>query len=69
MNHGPTNAKAAQHGDAGGLLNCDLLGGGVSSEHTQTLRDFQARKLTRRAAISASLALVLAPLAYGEVSR
>lgn len=58
------NAKAAQQGDAGGLRKSDQLGGVIYSEDTKTPTELQARRLTRRFAVSIPLALAIAGLAY-----
>ncbi|MBN8974025.1 MAG: hypothetical protein J0H51_18695 [Rhizobiales bacterium] len=58
------NAKAAQQWDAGGLRKYDQLAGSIYSEDTKPEIELQARRLTRRFAVSIPLALAIAGLAY-----
>ena len=58
------NAKAAQQGNAGDLRKYDQLAGSIFSEDTKTPTELQARRLTRRFAVSIPLALAIAGLAY-----
>lgn len=52
-----------------GLPNTDLLGSGIISEDTSSIRLIQVSSLTRRCAISAVMAAVVAPLLFGEGGR
>ncbi|MCP1998137.1 hypothetical protein [Nitrobacter winogradskyi] len=54
---------------ARGVPNTDLLTGGISSEDTNSIRLIQVSSLTRRCAISAVMAAVVAPLLFGEGGR
>jgi hypothetical protein len=49
-----------------GLPNSDLLTGWIVSESKPSLVDLQAVSLTRRCAITAAMAAVVAPLVFGE---
>jgi hypothetical protein len=63
------NSKAAQQWDAGGLRNSDRLGSEISFEDTQTRTELQVFHLTRRCRISAALAVIVAPIVFGEGER
>lgn len=54
---------------ARGIPNTDLLGSGISSEDTNSTRLVQVSSLTRRCAISAAMAAIVAPLVFGEGGR
>jgi hypothetical protein len=54
---------------ARGIPNSDLLGSGINSEDSRQTRSLQVALLTRRCAISAALAAVVAPLVFGEGGR
>lgn len=54
---------------ARGFPNIDLLGSGISSEDSRSVRSLQVASLTRRCAISAVMAAVVAPLVFGEGCR
>ncbi|MBR0797363.1 hypothetical protein JQ615_18405 [Bradyrhizobium jicamae] len=45
-----------------------LAGSLIVSENTPSLRNIQARRLTRRHAVSFELAAAIAPIVYGEVA-
>ena len=51
---------------ARGVPNSDLLAGWINSEDKPPIRSLQVSSLTRRCAISATLAAVVAPLLFGE---
>lgn len=51
---------------ARGVPNTDLLGSGINSEDSRSVRSLQVASLTRRCAISAVMASVVAPLVFGE---
>lgn len=44
----------------------DLAGASIFPEYASPLSDLQARRLTRRCAISMAMAAIVAPLVYGE---
>ncbi len=52
-----------------GLPNTDLLSSGISSEDSRSIRSLQVALLTRRCAISAAMAAIVAPILFGEGSR
>lgn len=52
-----------------GLPNTDLPGSGINSEDSRSTRSLQVAALTRRCAISAVMAAVVAPLLFGEGGR
>lgn len=54
---------------ARGVPNSDLLGGWISSEDSRSTRSLQVSSLTRRCAISATLAAIIAPIVFGEGGR
>jgi hypothetical protein len=54
---------------ARGVPNSDLLAGWINSEDNPPTRSLQVASLTRRCAISAALAAVVAPILFGEGSR
>lgn len=58
--------KAAHRGDGGDLRKSDLLASLIVSESKPSLLDLQAVSLTRRCAITAAMATVVAPLVFGE---
>jgi hypothetical protein len=43
----------------------DLAGASIEPENTHPLRELQARRLTRRCAISMALAVAVSPLVHG----
>jgi hypothetical protein len=45
----------------------DLAVGWISSESSESLRVFQARRLARACAISLDMAAIIAPLVHGEI--
>lgn len=47
----------------------DLAGASIDPESKSPLANLQARKLTRRCAISLAMAAIVAPLVYGEGAR
>ena len=47
----------------------DLAGASITLESTKALRVFQARQLTRRCAISLTMAAIIAPLLHGEARQ
>jgi len=54
---------------ARGVPNSDLLAGGINSEDSRSIRSLQVSSLTRRCAISAVMASIVAHLIYGEADR
>lgn len=52
-----------------GLPNTDSLTGGINSEDRRLTRSLQVALLTRRCAISAAMAAIVAPILFGEGSR
>jgi hypothetical protein len=62
--HVETPALRASQGP--GVPNSDLAGGSIGSESTSPLRDFQARQICRRHAVSLATAFVVASLVHGE---
>ncbi|MCA6102349.1 MULTISPECIES: hypothetical protein [Bradyrhizobium] len=46
-----------------------LAGASMISDSTPSLYDLQARRLTRRHAVSFEMASTIAPLVFGEVQR
>lgn len=57
---------------AGPVAGTDLRNSDLAikcSEHSPDPRTLQASRLTRRCAVSAVMAAILAPLIFGEVSR
>jgi hypothetical protein len=54
---------------ARGVPNSDLLGSGIISENRQIARSLQVASLTRRCAINAAMAAVVAPILFGECDR
>jgi hypothetical protein len=46
-----------------------LAAGVIEPESKSPLRDLQARRLTRRCAVSLAMAAIIAPLLHGEVAR
>lgn len=54
---------------ARGVPNTDLLTGGINSEDSRSIHALQVASLTRRCAISAVMAAVVAPLLFGEGGR
>ena len=51
-----------------GAPKSDLACGSITSDNMKLLRQFQARQLTRRCAISFAMASVVAPLLHGEAA-
>ncbi len=51
---------------AQGLSETDLLASAITSENNPALRTMQARRLSRRCAISAAMALAVCPFVFGE---
>lgn len=51
---------------ARGVPNTDLLTGGINSEDSRSTRSLQVALLTRRCAISAAMAAIVAPILFGE---
>ncbi|MCS3881496.1 hypothetical protein M2172_000429 [Bradyrhizobium elkanii] len=50
-----------------GAPNSDLAGASICSEYkSPTLHSLQARRLTRRAAVSMALAIAIVPFLHGE---
>lgn len=47
----------------------DLAGASIFPEYASPLSDLQARRLTRRCAISMAMALAIAPMIHGEASN
>ncbi len=54
---------------ARGVPNSDVLASVIVSEFSSSVRPLQESLLTRRYAISAALAAVVAPLVFGEGGR
>lgn len=54
---------------ARGVPNSDLLAGWINSEDSRFTHSLQVSSLTRRCAISAALAAVVAPIMFGEAMR
>jgi len=53
---------------ARGVPNSDLASALICSEYATSVHDLQARRLTRRCAISLAMASIVAPLLHGEVA-
>ena len=51
---------------ARGVPNTDLLTGGINSEDSRSTRSLEVALLTRRCAISAAMAAIVAPILFGE---
>lgn len=47
----------------------DLAGASISSESSESLRVFQARRLARACAINLDMATIIAPLLHGETAQ
>jgi hypothetical protein len=62
---------AKRHTDLSGaaLGKFEQLGGELENQNSKHLERLQVRKLTRRYAVSAAAAAILAPFVFGEVSR
>lgn len=54
---------------ARGVPNTDLLAGGINSENSPSIRNLQVAQLTRRCALTAAMAAIVAPLVFGEGGR
>ncbi len=52
-----------------GLPTSDPLGGGINSEDSRRTHTPQVTLLTRRCAISAAMAAIVAPILFGEGGR
>jgi hypothetical protein len=57
----------APHGDPASKV--EQLSGQLDNHNNPTLVDIQARRLTRRFALSLPLAIIVASLHYGEAAR
>jgi hypothetical protein len=47
----------------------DQAGSSINSDNSHSTRALQVARLARRCALTAAMAAIIAPLAYGEVSR
>jgi len=54
---------------ARGVPNSDLLGSGINSEFSPSLRPLQVALLTRRCALTVAMAAIVAPILFGEGGR
>lgn len=46
----------------------DLAGASITSDNSHSTRTLQVARLTRRCAISAAMAAIVAPLAFGDAA-